>query len=94
MSDKFASEMTEQDASRDSESDCDIPSDFGICPCEAELEKLPDVVKFIKSLQNFIYRQQSMLNEIRKELKEHVSFLTFLCINLFFSKEEIMSLYV
>jgi hypothetical protein len=66
--------MTEQDASRDSESDCDIPSDFGICPCEAELEKLPDVVKFIKSLQNCIYRQQSMLNEIRKELKEHVSF--------------------
>jgi hypothetical protein len=67
------SEMTEQDVSLDSESDCDIPSDFGVCPCEAELERLPDVVIFIKRLQSFIYRQQSRLNKIRKELKEHVS---------------------
>lgn len=67
------SEMVEQDTSRDSESDCDIPSDFGICPCEAELERLPEVVIFIKRLQNFIYRQQSKLYRLRKELKEHVS---------------------
>jgi hypothetical protein len=73
MSDKVTSEMTEQDASLDSESDCDIPSDFGICPCEAELERLPDVVIFIKRLKSFIHRQQSRLNKIRKELKEHVS---------------------
>ncbi|GFG30944.1 hypothetical protein Cfor_04042, partial [Coptotermes formosanus] len=67
------SEMVEQDTSRDSESDCDIPSDFGICPCEAELERLPEVVIFIKRLQNFIYRQQSKLYRLRKELKEHKS---------------------
>ncbi|PNF28841.1 hypothetical protein B7P43_G04417, partial [Cryptotermes secundus] len=72
MSDsKFASEMVEQDASRDSESDSDIPSDFGICPCEAELERLPEVVRFIKRLQSFLYRQQSKLDKIRKQLKEH-----------------------
>jgi hypothetical protein len=74
MSDfKLTSEMVEQDVSRDSESDCDIPSDFGVCPCEAELERLPEVVIFIKRLQSFIYRQQSKLCRIRKELKEHVS---------------------
>ena len=69
----FMSEMAEEDTSRDSESDCDIPSDFGICPCEAELERLPEVVIFIKRLQSFIYRQQSKLYRLRKELKEHVS---------------------
>lgn len=74
MSDsKFASEMVEQDVSRDSESDGDIPSDFGICPCESELERLPEVVRFIKRLQSFLYRQQSKLDKIRKQLKEHVS---------------------
>jgi hypothetical protein len=74
MSDfKSTSEMVEQDASRDSESDCDIPSDFGTCPCEAELEKLPEVVIFIKRLQSFIYKQQSKLHRLHKELKEHVS---------------------
>ncbi|XP_021936806.1 angiogenic factor with G patch and FHA domains 1 isoform X2 [Zootermopsis nevadensis] len=73
MSDKVTLEMTEQDSSLDSESDCDIPSDFGICPCEAELERLPDVVIFIKRLQSFIYRQESRLNKIRKELVEHKS---------------------
>jgi len=74
MSDfKFSSEMIEQDTSRDSESDCDVPSDFGTCPCEAELEKLPEVVIFIKRLQSFIYKQQSKLYRLHKELKEHVS---------------------
>jgi hypothetical protein len=67
------SEMIEQDTSRDSESDYDIPTDFGTCPCEAELEKLPEVVIFIKRLQSFIYKQQSKLCRLRKELKEHVS---------------------
>jgi len=74
MSDfRFMSEMIEQDTSRDSESDCDIPSDFGTCPCEAELEKLPEVVIFIKRLQSFIYKQQSKLCRLQKELREHVS---------------------
>jgi hypothetical protein len=67
------SEMIEQDTSRDSESDCDVPSEFGTCPCEAELEKLPEVVIFIKRLQSFIYKQQSKLCRLHKELKEHVS---------------------
>jgi hypothetical protein len=75
---KFATEMVEQDASRDSESDSDIPSDFGICPCEAELERLPEVVRFIKRLQSFLYRQQSKLDKIRKQLKEHVSLVHML----------------
>lgn len=87
MSDsKFASEMVEQDASQDSESDGDIPSDFGICPCEAELERLPEVVRFIKRLQSFLYRQQSKLDKIRKQLKEHVSL-----VHMHFHKRVFMS---
>ena len=74
MSDfKFPSEMIGQDTSQDSDSDCDVPSDFGTCPCEAELERLPEVVIFIKRLQSFVYRQQSKLYRLHKELKEHVS---------------------
>jgi hypothetical protein len=70
--------MVEQDASQDSESDSDIPSDFGICPCQSELERLPEVVRFIKRLQSFLFRQQSKLDKIRKQLKEHVS-LVHMC---------------
>jgi hypothetical protein len=78
MSDfKFTAEMIEEDTSRDSESDSDIPSDFGTCPCEAELERLPEVVMFIKRLQSFIYRQQSKLCRLHKELKEHVSVVAY-----------------
>jgi Trm5-related predicted tRNA methylase len=76
MSDsKLSVEMVEQDTSRDSESDSDsdVSSDFGICPCQAELEKLPEVLMYIKRLQSFLYRQQSELGKIRKQLKEHVS---------------------
>jgi hypothetical protein len=76
MSDsEFLSEMVEQGASKDSESDSDIPSDFGVCPCQVELERLPEVVRFIKRLQSFLYRQQSKLDKIRKQLKEHVSLI-------------------
>jgi len=75
---KVTSEMEEQDTSHDSESECDIPSDFDICPCEDELERLPEVLMFIRRLQSFIYRQQSKLDKIRKQLKEHVSFVDML----------------
>jgi len=91
MSDfKFTPEMIEHDTSRDSESDCDIPSDFGTCPCEAELEKLPEVVIFIKRLQSFIYKQQSKLYRLHKELKEYVSEVGYVhvgtCMSFLFSQ--------
>ncbi|KAJ4443091.1 hypothetical protein ANN_04741 [Periplaneta americana] len=68
---EVSSETVEHDTGRDSDSECDIPSDFDKCPCETELEKLPEVLLFIKRLQSFIHRQQLKLVKIQKKLKHH-----------------------
>ena len=67
------SEVEEEEINKESESDCDIPSYFNTCPRENELEKLPEVLLFIKQLQTFIRKQQSKLHKLRRKLREHVS---------------------
>ncbi|PSN55625.1 hypothetical protein C0J52_04032 [Blattella germanica] len=71
MDERKLSSETCEEINLEYESDVDIPFEFNNCPHIDKLEELPEVLFFIKQLQNFIRRQQTKLNKCRRKLIEH-----------------------
>ena len=64
--------MDEEEINKQIENGCDILLHSNICPHEDELEKLPEVLIFIKQLQKFICKQQSKLHKLWMKFREHL----------------------